>query len=440
MIEVVDSAMAEESVIACILSDAQNVLPTVRKILQPGDFVEANARAIFRAAVELDDNRLPIDPVTLQERAAQNGNPVSTVWIKQTMAAFLTTASIAANAEAVHRAAIDREARDVGEMLMRGVIIPEEAAERLQDVLTGRRSTLPTPSEDAAEFYTRLCRARSGEIRTTLPTGFRDLDNILGGGLAEGGLTTIAARSSVGKSTVALAIADNVARAGGRVLYFSLEMPKHQLWSRRLASRTGMDSTRIASGTFPDTEETWQAIKRGVSELAEENLLIWDKPCRIGEIELKMRAAAPLDLVVIDYLTNITDEPGERGNPYVSASNAVRRLQALASATGVPVLLVSQLNRASDSRDNKRPRLSDLRDTGKIEEVSDAVLLLYRDSYYEETRPNPWEPETMELDVAKNRHGMTGRVYLEYTPMCTTVRSAGDGIRDTDEPTPFERG
>ena len=431
-----DSLLAEEAVAASILVSPQTVLPTIRGIVQPGDFIEDNARAVYRAAVELDDNRLPIDPVTIQERAAEMGNPVSSEWIRETMAACPTAANIAVNAEVVHKAAIDREARNVGEELTEGKLTPEEALERLQDTLTGRRSTLPTPAEDATQFYTTLCRAAAGEIRTTLSTGFPELDDVLGGGLAASGLTTIAARPSVGKTTVGLAIASNVARAGGRVLFISLEMTRNQLWARRLAARAGISATRLLNGNIPEDDgTTWKLIGRGVSELSREHLIIWDKPCRIGDIELKVRAAAPLDLVVLDYLTNITDEKGEAGNPYVSSSNKCRRLQALASATEVPVLMLSQLNRAADARDNKRPRLSDLRDTGKIEECSDAVLLLFRESYYQNDKPQPWEHQTLEVEVAKNRHGQTGRVFLDYVPMTASVQ--GCGFRDTAEVTPF---
>ena len=429
-----DSLLAEEAVAASILVSPQTVLPTIRGIVQPGDFIEDNARAVYRAAVELDDNRLPVDPVTIQERAAEMGSPVSSEWIRETMASCPTAANIAVNAEIVHKAAIDREARNVGEELTEGKLTPEEALERLQDTLTGRRSTLPTPAEDATAFYTMVCQAAEGELRTSLPTGFPELDDVLGGGLAASGLTTIAARPSVGKTTLGLAIASNVARDGGRVLYISLEMTRNQLWARRLASRTGISATSILNGNIRD-DGAWKMIGKGVSELSQEPLIIWDKPCRIGDIELKARAAAPLNLLVVDYMTNITDEKGEAANPYVSASNKCRRLQALASAIEVPVLMLSQLNRAADARDNKRPRLSDLRDTGKIEECSDAVLLLYRDSYYQDNKPQPWEHQTLEVEVAKNRHGQTGRVCLDYVPMTASVLSGG--FRDVSEVTPF---
>lgn len=437
----IHSSMAEESVIGCILVDAQTVLPTIRGIVQPGDFVEANARAIFRAAVELDDNRLPIDPVTIQQKAAEMGFPVSTEWIRETMHLTVTTANVAADAEVIHKAAVGREARNVGDDLTEGKITPEEALERLQGVLTGGRSTLPTPVEDATEFYQYISDAAEGKTAPFLPTGFAALDDLLGGGLIKSGLITLAARPSMGKTAVGLAIASNVAKAGGRVLYISLEMSRPQLMARRLASRTGISFTRLLNGSIQkDDIQTWQTVGRGLTELSAEQLIISDNPCRVGDIELKARASMPLDLIVVDHMGIVTADRGEESNFYVSSTNRCKRLQQLAKSTGTPVLMLCQLNRAVESRDNKRPKMADLRDTGAVEECSDAVLLLYRDGYYQENKPQPWEHQIIEVDVAKNRHGQTGTASLDFVGMLTLVRGIGEGLHEVDTPTPFDKG
>ena len=308
-------------------------------------------------------------------------------------------------------------------------IDPAVAYERLGMILAGGTSAIPTPVEDAISFHDGTCKASKGELRTTLSTGFRSLDQVLGGGLAIGGISIVGARTSVGKSLFGLAVAENSARSGIRVLYFSLEMTRRQLWARRVADAIGISSDRILNGDLPN-EESWQRFNIACSDLSDRPFLIWDKPCRIEDIELKSRAAGELGLIVIDYLNNITPERGEESSFYVSVSNSCRRLQALASSLDTPILTLCQMNRSADTRDNKRPRLSDMRDSGKIEEVADAVMLLNRP----EDRAS-WEHQILEVDVAKNRHGMIGMVSLDVVLSTSSVR---DEFQQTDERTPFD--
>lgn len=430
----IDALLAEETVAGCILVDAPGTLPLIRGIVSAGDFAGTNTKAVFRAACELADEGLPVDPVTIQARAAETGTALSSEWVRASMQTFTTTASVAANADVVHRAAIEREALAVGEDLTDGHLSPEEALARLQSVLDGQRATIPTPQEAAKQFYNRLLKASEGELQSCLPTGFPALDAVLGGGLAIPGLTTLAARPSVGKTAVGLAIASNVARSGGRVLYISLEMSSDQLWARLLASRTGISATQLQSGDIREGS-TWTLINRGVTELAGEPLMIWDKPCTMDDIELRTRSASPLDLLVVDHVGIVRNNRGDTRQPYVIATEKSHRLQQLAKATGVPVLMLCQLNRGVEGRENKRPRMSDLRDTGAFEEDSDAVLLLSREDYYTHTA-KPWDHQTMEINVAKNRHGEVGTVCLDYVAMITTVREMG--FREVSDATPFD--
>lgn len=433
---IIDSTMAEENVAGCILIDAKETLPTIRGIVQPGDFAEANAKAVFRAACELDDDRLPVDPVTIQQKAAEMGTTVSSEWIRYAMGVCVTTANVASSAEAVHRAAIERAARMVGEQLTDGLLSPEDALGRLQDALTGTRFTLPTPAEDMAELFDELNRSSEGEGRSRLPTGFYALDEMLGGGLMPGMVTTLAGRTSMGKSAVALAVAENVAKTGGRVLYISLEMTRKQLRTRQLASRTGISATALQNPIHDD--EVWTMIGRGMTELSAESLTIWDRPCTADDIELKARAAMPLDLIVVDHMGKIRADAKIETNSYVAGTFKVHRMSDLAKSTGVPVLMLCQVNRGVEYREEKRPRLSDLRDSGAIEEDSDAVLLLYREGYYQKDRPLPWDHQTIEIDVAKNRSGQTGTVMLDYVGAITRVRGLDDDFRETVGSSPFD--
>ena len=175
--------MAEISVAGCILCEPTETLPTVRSILQAGDFADERARAVFRAACELADEEQPIDPVTIQDRARKMGEELSVEWLKSTMESFLTTASVEKNSNIVREMAVLRAAKDIGFALTTDELTPQEAVEQLHNALAGQRSTLPTPQEDASAFFQYLNEAAEGKTVPFLSTGFPGLDDTLGGGL-----------------------------------------------------------------------------------------------------------------------------------------------------------------------------------------------------------------------------------------------------------------
>lgn len=434
--------MAEISVAGCILCEPTETLPTIRALLQPGDFAGENPRAVFRAACELADEKLPIDPVTIQDRAKKLGTELSSAWLKETMESFLTTASVETNAIIVHESAVLRTAKDIGFALASDGLTPQDAVEQLQNALAGQRSTLPTPSEDASQFLNYLNEAAYGEKRPFLSTGFNGLDDTLGGGLISSGLITLAARPGIGKTVMALAIADNVAAAGGRVLYESLEMSREQLWARRVAKRTGISYSMLQSGQFAkeDEQEQWRRVGNAIGALSQAQVIINDQNAKLDDIERHVRAAGKLDLIVIDHMGFIIPDKAN-ADLYWTTTMVSHRLKRLAKATGVPVLMLCQLNRAAENRLDKRPSLGDLRNSGAIEEDSDAVIGLYRDDYYKprEEQPRPWEPQVMEVITLKNRHGMTGTNYFNFVGMLSSVRENENygGFHETGEPIPF---
>lgn len=438
------SVAAEESVISCILCAPTETLPLVRPLVQASDFSLEYAQSVFRAACILSDNNQPIDPVTIIDQAGKDKMSLSRDWVKETMQSYLTTADVEYNARIVREAAITRKARDIGWALENGELEAKDAIDQLQDALSTKNSTLSTPSEDAIEFYKYLTDMQEGNVKPFLSTGLNDLDDILGGGLVSGGLITLAGRPGQGKTVVGLVIADNVAAAGGRVLYFSLEMSKNQLWARRIARQSGISYSKLMGGTFEmNDKQEWQRIAHAMGEISSRQLLIQDMNARMADIERCVRQAGELDLIVIDHLGLIIPDK-TTDSLYLPTTLAVHALKRLAKATGTPVLLLCQLNRANTNRADKRGTLSDLRNSGAIEEDSDAVIFIHRDAYYlpPEEQPRPWEPQTMELNVAKNRHGETGAVYMDFVGMLANVRSKGGysgGIADSNERTPFDR-
>lgn len=432
-------AMAEESVAACLLVEPNKTLPLIRPIVQAGDFATETAQSVFRAACILADKKEPIDPITILNQAQESNLPLSEKWVRETMRLYLTTANAEYNARIIKDAALNRRAQDIGFMLQQGEIRPQEAVEQLQEAMASKPTILSTPAEDANDFYTYVSEAASGQAKPFLPTGLPNLDEILGGGFISEGLITIAGRPGQGKTVVALVIAENVAAAGGRVLYESLEMSKVQLWARRVARKSGVSVTKLMAGSLTD-DRAWQSVASATAELADRELYINSMNARMEDIERHVRQAGKLDLIVVDHLGLIIPD-GKSDSLYYPTTMASHALKRLAKSTGTPILMLCQLNRANTSRADKRGTLADLRNSGAIEEDSDAVIFLHRDAYYlpPEEQPNAWEPQTMEVNVAKNRHGQTGAVYMDFIGMTALIRPQDyrGGMSRTEETTPF---
>ena len=437
-------SLAEESVAACILCAPTETIPLVRQIVQASDFAIEPAQSVFRAACVLADAHEDIDPITIVDRARKDNLPLSTEWVRETMRSFLTTANVETNARIVRESAISRRAKDIGLALENGEVSPQDAVEQLQNALQSRPTVLSTPVEDANEFYKYISDVSAGETRPFLSTGLHNLDDILGGGLVKEGLITLAGRPGQGKTVVALVIADNVAAMGGKVLYESLEMSKTQLWARRVARHAGINFTSLMNGQFgANGDEAWRKIARATGDLSRRELYINAMNARMEDIERHVRQSGSLDLIVVDHLGLIIPD-GKSDSLYLPTTLACHAMKRLAKSTGTPILMLCQLNRANTNRQDKRGTLADLRNSGAIEEDSDAVIFIHRDAYYlpPEEQPKSWEPQTMELNVAKNRHGMTGAVYMDFIGMTASIRpqNGREKFEDIeDEDVPFER-
>ena len=439
-------AMAEESVSACILVEPTSTLETIRQTVQAEDFAMEQARSVFMAACFLADAKKPIDPTTILEQAKESRLPLEANWVRETMAAYLTTANVEFNAGIVRESAIRRRSKQIGEELADETITAQEAIDRLQETLSHRASMLATPRDDAQDFYGYLREVTSGQLKPFLPTGLRNLDNMLGGGLVSEGLITLAGRPGQGKTVAGLVIAENVAAAGGRVLYESLEMSKPQLWARRVSRKSSVPYAKLMNGTFnQETDADWRRIMDAMSTLSTRNLIINSTNAKMSDIERHVRQSGKLDLVVVDHLGLIIPDK-VTDSLYLPTTMACHALKRLAKATGTPILLLCQLNRANTQRQDKRGTLADLRNSGAIEEDSDAVIFVHRDAYYlpPEQQPKSWEPQTMEMNVAKNRHGETGAVYMDFVGMLANIipqeNAYGEQFRSSAESTPFDGG
>lgn len=411
---------AEEAVMGAILIDARS-LGVVQEILRPEDLALEVHRAIYRSALALQREGRPIDPVVIREEAKRQGADIDAGYLVALMDRTPTAANVKAYCEIAKKGAVRRAldalcdgakeqaAREDPESVLVELV---RKAEDLQH--HGTTDDLIRPVEAMLAFFDHRDAVDRGENRGFVPTGYRDLDWALGGGLLASGFYILAARPGMGKTTLALNIADRVAAERGPVLFVSLEMDVEQLVAKRLSRLCGVPSNRVLMGKL--SQEEYNKLAAAEEKLESVPLYLNRAPeATVDQVEALARKVKGLSLVVVDYVGKITPERWAARNGRVDAMTEVSgALKTLARTLKIPVLGLAQLNRANESRPDKRPQLSDLRDTGALEQDADGVVFLYRDWYYhkEERDRDPYAPEPLEVDVAKNRHGPTGKCEL----------------------------
>jgi replicative DNA helicase len=278
-----------------------------------------------------------------------------------------------------------------------------------------------TDSADAMQnALQHILDVRAGKVQAAKLTGFVDYDKLFGG-YRPGSVNILAARTGVGKTAFALNLAENFVKRGESAVIFSLEMPANQLSQRRLAAESRIDSEKITNASELSPAEL-QRLQAAGKRLAARPFYIEDSAsitvsevrARVNALQRKLEAQnlPPLSLIIIDYIGLIrTDLKNKEFNANLALSQISRDLKTMAMEIGVPLLVLSQLNRSVEGRGDKRPVLSDLRDSGSVEQDADTVTFIYRDEMYDK---NSADAGVAELIVAKNRHGKIGSVKLSF--------------------------
>lgn len=403
-----------------LLKWPEEVIGPVRRIVSARDFSNPTARAIFTAACQLDNLHQPMDVVLIQAQAERNGETLDQEKIAEILLTAITPTNAEETAKVIREGAVLRESQEIATELQMGRMDRQEAGRKLLDLEMGGHLQLPGPVDSVNDFFDELDMIYNGEKRLFMKTGYPSLNRQLGGGLIRSGMITLAARPGVGKTTMALALADSVAATGAYVLYESLEMSRFQLMCRRFARETGLDFTAIQNGELE--KKDWAKLTDAAPTLSGRRFIIQDRPSTMDEIERRAVAEKP-DLLVIDHIGLVSTGKAGGGKRYEEMTEISHRVKRLAMTLDKPVLALCQLNRQSASRKDNRPMLTDLRDTGAIEEDSDAVLLLHRPDMTapEEEKALPWEMQDMEVAVEKNRHGPTGIVRFGFIGMSAKV-------------------
>ncbi|MCP5097571.1 MAG: replicative DNA helicase [Chloroflexi bacterium] len=428
------SVEAEEAVLGSLLIDPDAIYD-VSGFLKPDAFYRAQNRWIYEAILALNERRDPIDFITLTEELKRNerlDELGGEAYVIDLINAVPTSINARSYGRLVEAAAMRRKLIKAA-----GVIAnyAYDEAENINVVIDRAEQTLFSVSEErttqdlvpvkqiAADYLTRIEKLyeQGGDI-VGVPTGFTDLDRLLGG-LNKSDLLILAARPGMGKTALQNGIALTAARKHGkRVAMFNLEMSAEQLVARMVASETRIDSQRLRRGQLQDHE--WPVFMEAIGRLSETRIFIDDTPSiTTNQLRTKCRrlyAEHGLDLIVIDYLQLMHAERSTN-NRVQEISEISRGLKTLARELDVPVLAAAQLSRAVEQRQDKRPMLSDLRDSGSIEQDADIVMFIYRDEYY---NPETTErPNIAELNIAKHRNGPTGVVDLYWHGNLATFRN-----------------
>ena len=424
------SVEAEQSVIGAMLMDQEAIIKA-SEIISGDDFYQHQYGIVFDAIVELYNDGKPVDLITLQNLLREKDVPPeisSLEFVKDLLTSALTSTNADAYAQIVHEKAVLRKLIKVNEQIANDCYsekekledILESAEKRIFDIVQKRNSGDFVPIKDVVLRALDRIEAASrnkGSV-TGIPTGFIDLDYKTSG-MQPSDLVLIAARPSMGKTAFVLNLVDHVAvRKGLPCMVFSLEMSKEQLVNRMLAMESNVDAQKLRNGNLTDSD--WDAVVEGIGVIGNSNLIIDDTPgISITELRSKcrkMKLEHGLSMIIIDYLQLMSGSGKSSDNRQQEISEISRSLKALAREMNAPVLALSQLSRACETRTDHRPMLSDLRESGAIEQDADVVMFLYRDDYYNKDTDTP---NIAEVIIAKQRNGPIGTVNLLWQPEFT---------------------
>ncbi|MFR1832505.1 MAG: replicative DNA helicase [Lachnospiraceae bacterium] len=424
------SIEAEQSVIGAMLMDRDAVI-AASEIVTADEFYQRQYGIMFESMVELFNEGKPVDLVTLQNRLKEKDVPpeVSSLeFVRDIITMVPTSANVRSYANIVREKAVLRKLIKVNEEIANTCYAGKE---KLEDILAMTEKSvfdlLQTRSggdfvpirQVALNVLEKIETAsRNQGAVTGIPTGFIDLDYKTSG-MQPSDFILIAARPSMGKTAFVLNLVDYVAvKKNMPCMIFSLEMSKEQLVNRMLSMESNVDSQKLRTGSLTDSD--WDAVVEGIGIIGGSKLIIDDTPgISITELRSKcrkMKLEYGLSMIIIDYLQLMSGSGKSGDNRQQEISEISRSLKALAREMNAPVVALSQLSRACETRQEHRPMLSDLRESGAIEQDADVVMFLYRDDYYNKDTD---KPNVAEVIIAKQRNGPIGTVELLWRPEYT---------------------
>ncbi len=424
------SIEAEQSVIGAMLMDKEAIM-AASEIISGEDFYQKQYGILFNNMVELFNEGKAVDLITLQNRLRENGVPeeVSNMgFVRELLSSTMTSANVKYYAEIVYEKSVLRKLIKTNEQIANDCYVGadklenilEDTEKKIFDIVQRRNTGEFVPINKIVQNSIMRVSAASklkGNV-TGIPTGFIDLDYRTSG-MQKSDLVLVAARPSMGKTAFVLNMAQYMAfECNKTVAIFSLEMSSEQLVNRLLAMEARVDAQKLRNGSLEDND--WESLLESAGTVARSHLIIDDRASSLAEIRSKCRKFKlehNLDIVIIDYLQLMSSGSSRSSDSrQQEISDISRGLKRMARELDVPVVALSQLSRAVEQRPDHRPMLSDLRESGAIEQDADVVMFLYRDEYYNK------ESElkgTAEVIIAKQRNGPIGTVTLAWLPQFT---------------------
>ena len=439
--ELPNSLEAEKAVIGCILQDKKSLVTAIELLSHTDFYYDAN-REIFRVVSELFNENMPVDIVTVSDRLTRY-DKLDAVGGITYLTAVATSISTTENVEYYARiiqeksllrdlanAASEIKALSVGQEGRASQLL-SRAEQLVLDISSSREQKEISPIKDIimSTYEEMVESSKNPDKLPGIDTGFREL-NYRTGGFRGGELILIAGRPGMGKSSFAVNIAETVARANKKpVAIFNLEMPKSMIVRRILCSQAYIDSQKILSGKFEG--EDWARLGNVLDKIAVSPLYIDDSSnITVSEIHAKcqrIKQVHGLSMVIIDYLQLMRDDTHTESRQ-VEISAISRALKIMSKELDVPVIALSQLSRANEARKDKRPMLSDIRESGAIEQDADMVIFIYRDDYY---NPDTTDKNIAEINIAKHRTGEIGTFKLGWQGKYTKFVNLEYGAQDT---------
>ncbi|MBQ9067287.1 MAG: replicative DNA helicase [Clostridia bacterium] len=442
------SMEAEQAVLGCLLVDPSCLTLIQSKGFRPDYFYLPQHKAIYAAVLQLEGSGKGIDPLLVLEKLKDQkiyDEAAGKQYLAELAGTIASTANIESYAEILKDKYYKRALMEASSQILEEAstesdeadLLLDSAEQKIYDIRQGKSTQEAARLGDIIldSVYDRLNKLNSDDREQYLgfSTGYRDLDTTTSG-LNRSDLVIVGARPAMGKTSFALNLATNVAKGGRKVLFFSLEMTKEQLASRVLSTEARIKGQKMRSGEL--TEDDWLSLSTQADVLNKIPLYFDDTSnITVNEMKAKIRRMRDVDCVMVDYLQLM--KSGTRAESRVQeVSEITRNLKLMAKDLEIPVVVLAQLARGTEQRGKShRPQLSDLRESGSIEQDADIVLMLYRDDYYSDHAEEGEDPEHREVDkveiiVSKNRHGPTGTVELawngEFTKFSTLERHHDD--------------
>jgi replicative DNA helicase len=428
------SIEAEQCLLASLMLDKE-LVGQVLPIVEPDAYYLADHQIVYGLIRQLYEQNRPIDAVILREELSRRGQ-LDEIGGTAYLAELLNTVPSAANG--MHYAQIVRDKFLLRQLIsasndaIREAYAPHESVDLIIDKAEKRvfdiadkkvAGSMTGLGEIAMQVYEML----ESNDKRGLPTGFYELDDMLNG-LQAGEMIIVAARPSMGKTAFAMNVVEAMAAANHACAVFSLEMSKQQLAQRMMCSRAQIDAQRVRKGLLTPNE--FRRLAQMVNEMHKMPIWVDDSPgLTILELRAKCRRLKQqhdIKAIMIDYM-QLMDNPGVESRQQ-QISEISRGIKGIARELSVPVVCLSQLNRASEGRDGHRPRMSDLRESGSIEQDADVIALLHREDYYRQTEPDFIPDNIAEVIIAKQRNGPTGTVKLTFDNKTTTFKNLASQI------------